>query len=127
MQGPKYNKAVVIDNGTGYSKLGYSGNLDPDFVFPTAIADVAKKSNVSMSNKNDEYNYTIGWEALDLARKSSNHVLTYPMQNGVIDNWDLMEKYWHQSIYHYLKCDPTEHYFVLVRRFFNPHIRLNHP
>jgi actin-related protein 3 len=118
MQGPKNNKAVVIDNGTGYSKLGYAGNLDPDFVFPTAIADVAKKSSVSMSNKNDEYNYTIGWEALDLARKSSNHVLTYPMQNGVIDNWDLMEKYWHQSIYHYLKCDPTEHYFVLVRRNF---------
>jgi actin-related protein 3 len=36
------------------------------------------------------------------------------MQNGVIDNWDLMEKFWHQSIYHYLKCDPQEHYFVLV-------------
>ena len=25
-----------------------------------------------------------------------------------------MEKYWHQSIYNYLKCDPQEHYFVLT-------------
>jgi actin-related protein 3 len=38
------------------------------------------------------------------------------MQNGLIENWDLMEKFWHQSIYSYLRCDPSEHYFVLVRK-----------
>ena len=47
--------AVVIDNGTGFTKMGYAGNLDPDFVFPTAIADLAKKSNLSVSTKNDGY------------------------------------------------------------------------
>ena len=31
-------RAVVIDCGTGYTKAGYSGNLAPDVVFPTAIA-----------------------------------------------------------------------------------------
>ena len=113
MDGPA---AVVIDNGTGSTKMGYAGNVDPDFVFPTAIADVAKKSNLTVSTKNDEYNYSIGYEALETARKSSNHSLTYPMQNGLIDNWDLMEKFWHQSIYNYLRCDPSEHYFVLVRK-----------
>lgn len=30
--------AVVMDNGTGYSKLGFAGNDSPSFVFPTAIA-----------------------------------------------------------------------------------------
>jgi len=29
---------VVIDNGSGYTKVGYSGNVKPDYVFPTAIA-----------------------------------------------------------------------------------------
>ncbi len=24
--------AIVIDNGTGFTKMGYSGNLTPDFV-----------------------------------------------------------------------------------------------
>ena len=38
--------SVVIDNGTGFTKMGYAGNLDPDFVFPTAIADLAKKSSL---------------------------------------------------------------------------------
>ncbi len=106
--------AVVIDNGTGFTKMGYAGNLDPDFVFPTAIADVAKKTNLSVSTKNDEYNYCIGDDAMEIARKSTKHSLTYPMQDGVIGNWDLMEKFWHQSIYHYMKCDPQEHCFVLV-------------
>ena len=112
--------AVVIDNGTGFTKMGYAGNLDPDFVFPTAIADLAKKSNLSVSTKNDEYNYYIGDEALRIQSESNNHVTYYPMQNGIVDNWDMMEKYWHQSIYNYLKCDPQEHYFVLTEPPMNP-------
>ncbi len=107
-------QAVVIDNGTGYTKMGYAGNLDPDYIFPTAIAEWNKKSNLTVSNKNDEYNYHIGYEALTESRKSTNHSLYYPMSNGMVDNWDLMEKFWHKSIYNYMKCDPQEHFFVLV-------------
>jgi len=44
-------QAVVIDNGTGFTKMGYAGNLDPDFVIPTAIADLDKKPNVTLSTK----------------------------------------------------------------------------
>lgn len=29
---------VVIDNGTGYSKMGYAGNMDPSYIIPSAIA-----------------------------------------------------------------------------------------
>ena len=112
--------AVVIDNGTGFTKMGYAGNLDPDFVFPTAIADLAKKSSLSVSTKNDEYNYYIGDEAVRIAAESQNHTLFYPMQKGIVENWDMMEKYWHQSIYNYLKCDPQEHYFVLTEPPMNP-------
>jgi len=113
-------QAVVIDNGTGYTKMGYAGNLDPDFVIPTAIADLDKKSTLSVSTKNDEYNYYIGDKGISIAKESKNHKLTYPMQNGIIESWDLMEKYWHQSIYDYLKCDPQEHFFVLTEPPMNP-------
>ena len=112
--------AVVIDNGTGFTKMGYAGNLDPDFVIPTAIADLEKKSTLSVSTKNDEYNYFIGDEAIAKARESDKHKLIYPMQKGVIEDWDLMEKFWHQSIYNKLKCDPQEHYFVLTEPPMNP-------
>ena len=34
---------AVIDNGTGYTKIGYAGNFEPNFVLPTAIAERASK------------------------------------------------------------------------------------
>ena len=114
------NQAVVIDNGTGFTKMGYAGNLDPDFVIPTCIADLDKKSTLSVSTKNDEYGYFIGEQAINIAKTSKKHKLTYPMADGIIESWDLMEKYWHQSIYDYLKCDPQEHNFVLTEPPMNP-------
>ena len=85
-------QAVVIDNGTGFTKMGYSGNLVPDFVIPTALADLDKKSILSVSTKNDEYNYFIGDQAINNAKTSKKHKLTYPMQDGIIESWDFMEK-----------------------------------
>ena len=29
--------AVVIDNGTGYTKMGYAGNCEPSFIIPSLI------------------------------------------------------------------------------------------
>lgn len=29
---------VVLDNGTGFTKLGYGGNKEPNFVIPTCVA-----------------------------------------------------------------------------------------
>jgi len=29
---------VVIDNGTGYTKMGYAGNMEPSYIIPTTIA-----------------------------------------------------------------------------------------
>lgn len=31
-------QVIVIDNGTGYTKMGYSGNAEPTFITPTAVA-----------------------------------------------------------------------------------------
>lgn len=102
--------------------MGYTftGNLEPDFVIPTAIAELDKKSTLTTSNKVDEFNFAIGYEALNLARDSKAHSLVYPMADGLVSNWDLMEKYWNHSIYHYLKCDPENHYFILTEPPMNP-------
>ncbi len=37
--------AVVIDNGTGYTKMGYAGNMEPSYMIPSVIATA--KTNVS--------------------------------------------------------------------------------
>ena len=102
------HQAVIMDNGSGYSKMGYAGNLDPNIVIPTIIVDLENKN---ASTKDYEYNYYIGDEAINKKKESSTHKLIYPVKNGIVDNWDLMEKYWYKSIYDYLKCDPEEHIF----------------
>lgn len=30
--------AVVIDNGTGYTKMGFAGNCEPQYIIPSTIA-----------------------------------------------------------------------------------------
>lgn len=46
--------------------------------------------------------------------------LSYPIRSGLISDWELMEKFWHRSIYSYLKCEPEEHVFVLTEPPMNP-------
>ena len=29
---------VIIDNGTGYSKMGYAGNMEPSYMIPSVVA-----------------------------------------------------------------------------------------
>ena len=114
-----YNQAIVIDNGTALTKMGYAGNVTPDFVIPTNMLKIEQNINLNFLSKNNEYNYYIGDEAIKHANNSENYKFLYPMKNGIIENWDLMEKYWHTSIYNYLKCDPQEHYFVLTESLMN--------
>ena len=33
---------IVIDNGTGFTKMGYAGNLEPSFIIPSVIAQGTK-------------------------------------------------------------------------------------
>jgi len=46
---PSANPAtVVIDNGTGYTKMGYAGNMEPSYLIPSIIAkSVPKVSHYS--------------------------------------------------------------------------------
>ena len=39
---------VVIDNGTGFTKMGYAGNMEPSYLIPTTIATNAEQ--VSLPN-----------------------------------------------------------------------------
>ena len=37
---------VVIDNGTGYTKMGYAGNMEPSYLIPSVIATGVQKVSV---------------------------------------------------------------------------------
>eukprot|EP00164_Ancoracysta_twista_P000685 GFYU01000908.1.p1 GENE.GFYU01000908.1~~GFYU01000908.1.p1 ORF type:complete len:416 (+),score=104.84 GFYU01000908.1:87-1334(+) len=101
---------IVIDNGTGYTKMGYAGNCEPNFIVPSVIATREEKG--AQSRGIDDLDFYIGDEAFDKSKKG--YGLSYPIRQGQIDNWDHMERYWQRCIFQYLRCEPEDHYFLLT-------------
>ncbi|TDZ23302.1 Actin-related protein 3 [Colletotrichum sidae] len=138
--------AVVMDNGTGFSKLGFAGNDSPSFVFPTAIATkgpaaggagtgsgrpaVANKpsfltggagasGHLNSKRGTEDLDYFIGDEAI-AASGGPGYGLHYPIRHGQIENWDHMERFWSNSIFKYLRVEPEDHFFLLTEPPLNP-------
>jgi len=101
---------VVIDNGTGYTKMGYAGNYEPNFIIPSFISNCVVQTG-QRANPVQDLDFYIGSEA---AEKRPNYNLDYPIKHGIVENWDNMEKYWQRCIYQYLSCDPEEHFMLLT-------------
>ncbi|KQJ94937.1 hypothetical protein BRADI_3g14230v3 [Brachypodium distachyon] len=123
---PSERPAVVMDNGTGYSKLGFSGNSEPSFTIPTIVAVnesfLDQSEQCSSANWLAQYNagvmadldFFIGDEAVSHLRSSGLYSLRTPIRHGQVTDWDTMERFWQQSIFNYLRCNPEEHYFLLT-------------
>jgi actin-related protein 3 len=98
----------VIDNGTGYTKMGYAGNLIPNYIIPTVICNNTKPKNKELA----DLDFYIGEEALENGK--GDYLINYPMKHGLIDNWNNMERYWEQCFFKYLRCEPESHYVMLT-------------
>nr|BAN38591.1 actin, putative [Entamoeba histolytica] len=109
--------AVVLDNGTGYTKIGYAGNTEPSYLIPSLIAVDSKADLNTATKSTEDFDFYIGQEA-ENAPKS--YTKTFPLKHGQIENWTLMEMYWEQAIFKYLRCDPQDHYFLLTEPPMNP-------
>jgi actin-related protein 3 len=107
---------IVIDNGTGYTKMGYAGNSVPDYIVPTIIANPEKKTNVKVSDTAD-LEFYIGSDAVD---KRLNYTVENILSHGIIDDWDNIEKYWQRCFFQWMRCDPEEHYVLLTEPPLNP-------
>jgi len=102
---------VVIDNGTGYTKMGYAGNYEPNFIVPTLIATKNEEKAPKVKDEILDLDFYIGEEA---QAKRPLYDVDYPIRHGIIDNWDNMEKFWQRCLYQYLNCYPEEHYVLLT-------------
>lgn len=107
--------ACVIDVGTGYSKLGYAGNKEPQFIIPSAIAvketaKVGDDATRRLARGVEDLDFFIGDEAMD----STGYAVKYPVRHGMVEDWDLMEKFMEQCIFKYLRAEPEDHHFLLT-------------
>lgn len=99
---------VVIDNGTGLIKAGYSGEEAPKCIFPN-ICGRPKVPGILVGNEKREI--FIGQEAYE---KRGILSIKTPIEEGQIINWDDMEKVWHHTLFTELKVQPEEHNIMLT-------------
>ena len=81
--------AVVIDNGSGRTKAGFAGDSYPRVIFTSIVGDPRHQD----SGQKDSY---VGDEA---QKKRNSLILKYPMEHGIVTNWDDMEKVGSTKIY----------------------------
>ena len=107
-------QALVIDNASGMVKAGFAGDDAPRAVFPSIVG--RPKNNMITPGMGFKETY-IGEES-----QQWREILTlkYPIEHGIVTNWDDMEKIWDHAFYNELWVAPEEHPVLLTEAPLNP-------
>ena len=107
-----FDPSVVVTNGSLVSKAGLAGDEEPKAVFPTIIGNLIKEI--------PEHTTFVGDEA-----QSKRDILSlkYPIECGIVKDWDGMEKIWSYIFNEKLNVAPEDMPLLSTEAPFNPKIK----
>lgn len=97
-------KTIIVDCGSGITKVGFSGENAPRKLFPTIVGKPKKSVYVGNESIADAF-------SLDL---------DYPIQHGIVINWDNMETILRHAFFNELRAEPSEHPVFFTESSMNP-------
>ena len=106
--------SVVIDNGSGCIKAGFANGDYPSYEFPSIVGRPRALGLLGIFLGKDKL---CGHEA---SSKRGLLTLRYPIEHGIVTNWDSMESLWHHTFYEVLCVNPEEHSLLITEMPLNP-------
>ncbi|MCD6491401.1 MAG: actin, cytoplasmic 2 [Candidatus Njordarchaeia archaeon] len=110
------NKAVVIDIGTGYTKIGFAGEEWPRSVIPTVVG-YPKYDAVMPESETYALEYYVGRDAIHMRGVLQ---LVWPLRHGIVNDWKSWEKLIHHVFYKELRINPQEQPLLLTEAPLTP-------
>jgi len=105
---------VIIDNGSGTCKAGLSTDEAPTHTFPEVIGKPRKVWEKTLDKE-----VYFGDEVNAVRNKLG---VFYPLENGIIENFNDMELLWEYTFCDVLKVNPAEHPVLLTEPPYNPKV-----
>jgi len=103
---------LILDNGSGSVKAGLSTDQQPTHVFP----EIVGKPREAWKKKYAKDLY-VGDDCLE----GLNHMAARrPIENGIIENFEDMEKLWEYTFFEKLDANPMRHPLILTEPPYNP-------